>query len=80
MIFDWTVEVSDLVKLGGVVAGVFYAINSIRETTNQLKTAINHLTHAVEKLDGRTESNTKEIGNVRERVAVLESRVKAGFN
>lgn len=80
MSFDWTIQFSDLLKIAGVAYALLYTINNIKATTKELKASIDHLTHAVEKIDGRTESNTKEIGSVRERVAVIESKIERAYS
>jgi predicted nucleic acid-binding Zn-ribbon protein len=79
MEFDWTIQISDIMKVAGVAFAIFYTINKIQNTTERLKSAIDHLTHAVEKIDGKTEVNTKDIGNIRERVAVIESKIETRY-
>lgn len=73
---NWTMEVSDLLKIISMIAGCIYTIIRIEVTTAKLTLAIEHLAGAVKKIDGAVEDNNDETMELKERVAVVESKLE----
>ena len=70
--FDWRIKVSDVLKLIGVAVMAVYAVVEIRITTQLLRNSIVELTRVVGELNGKVEAARSDLGNVRERLAVVE--------
>lgn len=55
------------------IVSAVWAVGKISTTTKMLGTEIRHLSDAVSKLDMILEQTQKEVGVIRERVAVIEA-------
>ena len=72
---DWTMQLSDVVKILGMLVSAVYVVARIEFTTAKLTLAIDHLTKKIDSLTNGHEVHGQEVGKIKERLAVIEVRI-----
>lgn len=75
MNIDWTMQFSDMLKVIGMITGAVYVVARVEFTTAKLTLAIEHLTRAVDRIDGKVEHGANEVSRIKERLAILDSKL-----
>lgn len=73
---DWTMQLSDVVKILGMLVSAVYVVARIEFTTAKLTLAIDHLTKKIDSLTNGHESHVTEVSKIKERLAVMEDRIE----
>ena len=75
MNIDWTMQFSDMLKVISMITGAVYVVARVEFTTAKLTLAIEHLTRAVDRIDGKVEHGANEVSRIKERLAILDSKL-----
>lgn len=72
---DWTMQMSDVLKVLGMLVSAVYVVARIEFTTAKLTIAIDHLTKKIDSLTNGHATHAQEVGRMKERLAVIEDRI-----